>query len=485
MDSADRAVLGCGESLRLQSLVSPNGAYALQHRADGTLVLRDNRAARDVWQIGTPEPVPGRLRLLPEGFLVLEGSPGVSVWSSGGVDRRVVAAMVRDDGRLVLADPDGYQRWSRDALSAEDLAAYRPASGDRLLRGEVLADSIVSPDGRYRLTHTPAGGTLLHTPSDGNGRDRHVWSRKVGKPGAAISLGLDGVLRAGTDSMVLQRWTGRFLLDPMSFVVSAVVVRDEGDVVLLSEDGTEIYDSRTAAEEARLAELWREYARRQAKEDAKPVRPLGSGMATDWFDLLDLSGPCTITFVERVDEREALLRLGAAPGTISPATYEDIVSAAFPDADDGPVKCALAVPVDDWVLVIEPCGIEGTERAREMSARTQSIVYHQGFDGERFFAWYRDSGPVVVYEDDDHDLLDSGAPAPKGTDPAAMVPFMRQIGLGVYRADTGGFLPPPVEIACRIAGIAPRPEQYRQQPDESEQARHGEVEQSQQHDQPA
>lgn len=460
MDNPSKAVLQSGASLYLQSLVSPNNAYALQHRADGTLVLRDNRAARDVWQIGTPVPVPGRLNLLPEGFLVLEGSQGIPVWSSGSVDRRVVAALVRDDGRLVLVDPDGCVRWSRDPVSAEDLAACRPASGDRLQRGEVLADAIVSPDGRYTLTHTSAGETVLRTPSDGAGKDRCVWSRKAGKPGAVISLGPDGVLRAGTDSTVLQRWTGRFRLDPMSFVVSAVVVRNQGDVVLLSEDGTQIDDSRTAAEEARLATLRREYARREAKENAKQVRPAGSGIATDWFDLLDLSGPCTITWVERVDGREALLRLGAGPATIRPMTYEEVVSAAFSGTGDEPVKCALAVPIEHWVMVIEPCGIEGVERAREMSERTQSIVYHTGFDGERVFAWYRDDEPVAVYQDDDSDLLDSGAPATEGADPNAMVPFMQQVGLGVYRRDAGDFLPPPVEVACLIAGIGPRPEHF-------------------------
>ncbi|WP_225320955.1 DUF6461 domain-containing protein [Streptomyces luteolifulvus] len=428
----------------------------MQHRADGTLVLRDNRAGRNVWHIGTPVSAPGRLTLLPEGFLVLEGTSGIPAWSSGHTDRRVVAAMVRDDGRLVLVDPDGYPRWSRDALSAEDLAAYRPASGDRLQRGEILADSIVSSDGRYTLTHTALGETMLHTKSN-DGGDRRVWSRKVGKPGAAISLGPDGVLRAGTDSTVLQRWTGRFLLDHTSFVVSAVVVRNQGDVVLLDEDGSEIYDSRTAAEEARLAELEREYARREAEEKARPARPAGSGTATGWFDLLDLDGPYTITWLEQVDEREALLRLGAGPETIRPMTYDEAVDAAFPDSGEL-MECALAVPVGKWVMVIEPNGVEGLERAREMSARTQAIVFHEGFDGERVFAWYQDNEPVAVYQDDDSDLLDSGAPAPEGAAPDAMVPFMRQIGLGVYRQDTGDLLPPPVEIACLIAGIEPGPE---------------------------
>ncbi|MFF9490446.1 DUF6461 domain-containing protein [Streptomyces sp. NPDC014676] len=368
----------------------------------------------------------------------------------------MTAAQVRDDGRLVLVDPDGNVRWSHDPLDADVLAGYRPASGDRLRRGEILADSIVSADGQYTLTHTPAGRTLLHTPSDTEDGSRHVWVRKAGQPGAVITLGEDGVLRAGTDSTVLQRWTGRFLLDPMSFTISAVVVRDVGDIVLLDEEGNELFDSRTAEEEARLAKLRRRYARREAGEKAKPVRPAGSGVARDWFDLLDLSGPSTITWVERVDAREALLRLGAQPATVRPMTYDDLVSAASSGDDDDPVRCALAVSVDDWVMLIEPCGVEGMERARDLSERTQAVVHHAGFDGECLLAWYRNGEPVAVYRDDETELLERGAPALEGTDPEAMTPFMRKMGLGVYRrGDDGDFLPPPVEVACLIAGVAP------------------------------
>ncbi|UXX91705.1 DUF6461 domain-containing protein [Streptomyces sp. AD2-2] len=459
MDNRSRAVLEAGESLFVQSLVSPNGVYALQHRRDGTLALRDNRADRDVWQIGRPVSAPGALTLLTEGLLVLQGPPGIPVWSSGGVDRRVSAAMVRDDGRLVLVDPDGWVRWSRDPVTTAELAAHRPASGDRLRRGEVLADSIVSPDGRYTLTHTSAGRTLLHTPGD-HGTDRSVWAGTAGDAGAALSLGADGVLRAGTDSTVLQRWTGRYGLDPMSVVVSEVVVRDAGDVVLLGEDGTEIHAGGTAAEEARLTALRREFARREVLEAAKPTRPADSGLATDWFELLELSGPFTITWVQHVGAPEALRRLGAGAGTISAMTYEDVDSAAFSDPDGEPVKCALAVPIDDWVMLIEPGSIEGMERARPMSEGTQALVWHEGFDGEVLFSWYRDGEPVAVYEDDDHDLLYSGEPAPEGTEPDAMLPFMKQIGLGVYREDETTFLPPPLEIACLIAGVTPRPEHF-------------------------
>ncbi|MFC5204668.1 DUF6461 domain-containing protein [Streptomyces kaempferi] len=323
-----------------------------------------------------------------------------------------------------------------------------------------MADSIVSPNGRYTLTHTLAAETLLHTSTDATGKDRRVWSRSVGEPGAALSLGLDGVLRAGTDSTVLQRWTGRFLLDPMSFVISAVVVRNEGDVVLLAKDGTILFDSRTAAEEARLAKLQRDYEHREATEKAKPERPAGSGMAADWFGLLDLRGPFTITWVKQIDGKEALLRLGADPTAISATTYDDIVAAAYTNTDDGPVRCAVAVPIDDWVLVIEPCGIAGMDRGRVMSEETQAIVYHEGFDGERLFAWFRDTEPVAVYQEDDSDLLGNGAPAREGANPKAMMPFMKQIGLGVYREDAGDFLPPPVEIGCLIADIVPRLEHF-------------------------
>ncbi|MFE2425118.1 DUF6461 domain-containing protein [Streptomyces hokutonensis] len=323
----------------------------------------------------------------------------------------------------------------------------------------MLADDLVSPNGRYRLTHSPAGETLLHTPSQSTDEDRRVWSRKAGQPGASISLGPDGVLRAGTDSTVLQRWSGHYLLDPMAFAVSAVIVRDEGDIVVLREDGTEILNSGTAPEEARIVKSERDYALRKAAEAAKPVRPYGSGMATDWFNLLDLCAPCTITWVERIDERDALLRLGAGSSTIRERTYAEVESPAYSESGE-PVTGALAVAVGGWVMVIEPSGFEGVERARAMSERTQTITYHQGFDGERIFAWYRDRKPVAVYQEDDSDLLDSGAPASEGHAPGAMVPFMRQIGLSVYRPGVGDFLPPPVEIACLIAGIAPQPEHF-------------------------
>lgn len=458
---ARKTVLNAGDYLFGQSLVSPNGAYALEHRTDGTLVLRDNRASRDLWQIGGPQSEGAWLYLLTEGLLVLRTLAGVPVWSSGRIDRRVTAALVRDDGRLVLVDADGDQRWSRDPVDAALAACSPPARGDRLSRGEVLVGSIASPNGRYALSQTPDGRCELHTTPETPGGRRSVWSRWVGAPGAVLSLGQDGVLRAGSDSTVLQRWTGRMRLDASSVVVAEVVVRDIGDVVLLRDDGTEIDVTGTAAEEARLAEIDREFAQREAEEEAKPVRPSGSGMATDWFDSLELSDFFTITWVQGIDGREALSRLGADSEAITPMTYDEAVSAAYPE-DDEKGSSAFAVPVGGWVAVIEPNGFQGVYQAPGMSAGTQAIVYHEGMDGTHL-AWHRNGEPLAVYSEDDYFELADGEPAPEGMDRSAFAPFMARIGLGVYREedeDESDFLPPALEIACLAAGVVPEPEHF-------------------------
>ena len=364
-----KTVLNAGEYLFEQSLFSPTGTYALEHRADGTLVLRDNSSGRDVWRIGEPVPQPGWLCLLTEGLLVLRSAAGVLVWTSERIDHRVTAALVRDDGRLVLVDADGNQRWSRDPLDDAGLNHFPPAEGD--------------------LSVTPDGTCSLRTPSQSGQGCREVWSRRVGTPGAVVSLGQDGVLSAGTDSTVRQRWTGRPRLDPSS------------------------------AEEARLVQSEREFARAEARDKARTVRPRGT--APDWYDSLELSGFFTITWVQGVDGREALSRLGAEADMMTTMTYDEAVSAACPENAAKPGS-ALAVPVDGWVLVIEPNGVLGKERAAEMSAGTQAVVYHESGQGGHF-SWHRDGQPLTAYAED-------GSPS---------------------------FL---VEIACLVTGTAPRPEDF-------------------------
>jgi hypothetical protein len=77
----------------------------------------------------------------------------------------------------------------------------------------------------------------------------------------------------------------------MSFVVSTVVVRHGDDVVLLSEDGAEIDDIGTAAEEARLTRLELEHNRPgvdgQRQADASGRQCSSDGLV----DLQGLSPP--------------------------------------------------------------------------------------------------------------------------------------------------------------------------------------------------
>ncbi|MEV7077946.1 DUF6461 domain-containing protein [Streptomyces sp. NPDC093516] len=459
MSTADTTVLRAGEALTFASLVSPGGTYALEHRSDGRLVLCDRVAGRDVWAVGSLEAEPGRLVLLPDGRLVLEVWPGVPVWISGDVDKRVVAASVTDQGRLVLTDPDGGLRWSRDPLTEADLAAHRPADGDRLLPGQVLAGPVFSPNGRYRLTHDADEGETRLDALRAD-RVRGVWSRHEQTPGP-LTLGTDGVLRTGTDSMTLLRWTGRYRQDPMAVRISAAVVRDQGDLVLLDQNGEELYDSRTAAEEARLAALEQAENRRRAREVAKRRRPAGSGLPRDWYDLLDLAGPSTLALVEHTDPHEVLCRLGASPETIRLMTYQELLKATEPDEDDDPPHCAFAVRVGDRVVVVEPCGREGVKRAEELSRGGSAVVRYLDFDGWSSLAWYRDGVLLARYGEDDDDLLAEGASAIEGTDPAAFVPHMERIGLGTHQ-DGGSdeFLPADVELACLAADVRPRVKEF-------------------------
>jgi hypothetical protein len=136
-------------------------------------------------------------------------------------------------------------RWTRDPLSAAGLKTYATATGDRLRPGQVLVEPLVSANGRYRLSHHPEQGTRMDR-TDGSG----VWSTTA-LLGELVSLGADGVLRVDANSTVLPRWSGR-RWDPMDFAVAALLVRDDGDVVIVGEDGAEIWTSQTSVEEARL-----------------------------------------------------------------------------------------------------------------------------------------------------------------------------------------------------------------------------------------
>ena len=454
MDDEEFTVLRPGQFLSLGTLVSANEAFALEHRHTGGLVLRDRTRAENVWTIGGGVGGPGRLELTPEGYLWLVDGNGRPLWRSGDVDRRVDAAVVTNDGRLVLTDPDGFQRWSRDLLSDVALAGFETASGDRLTRGQRLTLPLVSPNGRYELAHrTTEAETVLF-------RDQtaQLWSRKAGVPGEELTLGYDGILRTGTDSTVLSRWTG-LRLDPTAHTVSALVVDDDGDVVLMAEDGSAVYRSGSAAEAARLDELQREWTRRERADLAKPVRPHGSGLPADWFNLVyaddEDSPPYSITLVRGISAGEAISRLEVEDDRVAPMTLAELG-----EVSTGEQQRIFTAQIDDWVMVVDLDAMVGADQLVPMSRGTQAVVCGRDHDGESYLGWAVDGIPSAIYWDDE--ALERGEPAAEGEQPDAVVPFMRTIGLGRYRDtdDDRHFLPPPVEIACLIAGVRPRPEHF-------------------------
>lgn len=486
MSYAEGDRLSVGESLSLSSLVSANGAFALTHRSDGTAVLQAGSDGSVIWTLGEPgshpvcprlnaragvsaagtafrsmrptvgsspppaqAPRSGQLALRDEGYLTLESATGDCLWCSGPVDRRVTAAVLTDTGRLLLVDPDGHPRWTRDPLTDDDLAAYKPATGDRLRPGQALVEPLLSRNGRYRLSHDAQHGLTLSRTSGGD-----VWNHGAGPLGHRLSLGADGVLRVDANSTVLPRWSGR-RWDPMNFVVSALLVQDDGDVVILGDDGADLWTSQTSAEEAYLQEL----RRKEARTKQKPARPAGSGLSIDWLEALVLPEAWTITLVQGVDTQEALFRLGVDLRTIRPTTFEAAGTAVFAGADAVSPQ-VLAVPIDGWVMLVELGGEEGREHLTQMSARTRAITYSVNYDAVEFFGCARDGVLQAEYDDENDSNFEDGKRAEVGAEPKVALAFMRQIGLGRYRPDEAGFLPPGLEVACLMAEIRPQPHHF-------------------------
>ena len=428
MATDELTILRSGSALSAGALVSAGGTFAIEQRPGGELALRDRVRGIDRWRVGGPS---SGLVLAPEGFLVLVDAAGRGRWRSGDVDRRVDAAVVTDDGRLLLIDPDGFQRWSRDPVPD---APAPPATGDRMTPGQRLAGTLTSPNGKYVLSHDPAGETRLTRTRGGC-----VWSLRAGAPGAELTLGPDGMLRTGTDSTVLAKWTGR-RIDPAAYRIATLIVGDDGDVVLVGADGSEVYRSGTAAEEARLDRLERDYARREREENARPRRPRGSGLPTDWFRGLDLDDHYSITLVRGVSAEEALRRLGV----------KQLKTLTYADFEDDETRRAFAVPIDGWTMVVELDDQEGARELTAMSSGTQAVAGAQNYDGEEFLGWAAD-GTLIAEYDWDSEIEERDD---------AIRPFMRRIGLGRYRPDDDNFLPPPVELACLIAGVRPRPDHF-------------------------
>ncbi|HEY8546962.1 MAG TPA: hypothetical protein VIL36_18010 [Acidimicrobiales bacterium] len=93
-----------------QELVSEDGRFVLDMQRDGNLVLRGSDGGV-LWETGTAA-LGSSLVVQVGGNVVVTAPSGAPQWSTGTGDAGHVTLELRDDGRLVVVDQHGTERWS-------------------------------------------------------------------------------------------------------------------------------------------------------------------------------------------------------------------------------------------------------------------------------------------------------------------------------------------------------------------------------------
>jgi len=107
---SDRIVVGDPLSAGEQ-VISANGVYSLTQRADGNLVIYDRRTQIPIWANAVEGPK-SVTKLLKTGALNTYISGGNRKWTAGATKSKAVAAVLGNDGRLVLVTKKGTKVWS-------------------------------------------------------------------------------------------------------------------------------------------------------------------------------------------------------------------------------------------------------------------------------------------------------------------------------------------------------------------------------------
>jgi hypothetical protein len=293
--------LHVGESLRRQSLTSPNDAFTLKHFGFDDLILVRNHDREPLWWSSTFHPSDWRQKrdgtgvsdvtLRPDGDLVAHDEDGTPLWSTDTAGSGAELLEVRDDGDVVLLDGTGGIVWHTGTATTDITPPPFPvARGDRLLVGQSLTDqSLTSPNGQYVLVHDHQhSGTFLYGPH-GMVTD---WSYSVPSQypdprGTRLVLEEDGLFlrwsKEEIDGFDLRGFRKAWdsLTTPMfPFHPKQVVVRDSGDLEMLDADGEVMWrngHTRDRPEFARSSNEERERtarkraARRAARRAAVPA----------------------------------------------------------------------------------------------------------------------------------------------------------------------------------------------------------------------
>ena len=94
------------------SIRSPNGRHALVYQGDGNLVL--NGPAGPAWASNTAGRSVGAAVMRDDGNLVVQDASTAAVWTSGTGDHPGSRLVVQDDGNVVIYRPDGAAVWATD-----------------------------------------------------------------------------------------------------------------------------------------------------------------------------------------------------------------------------------------------------------------------------------------------------------------------------------------------------------------------------------
>lgn len=212
------SILAAGSSLAPgEALSSPDGRHILMVLDDGDVALLGPDAATR-WSTGTD--VPGStLTLREDGNLVVTEPDGDRTWRSRTAGHPGSSLVLQDDGDLVLYDPSGAVVWSTGTVvGPSSLVVGTPLAVDQHLG---------SPDGHLRLALGADGLTLAYD-------DTVVWTAPVtGAAGLAVHDDGNAVLTAADGSVL---WESATPGNP-----GASLQLEEGALLLRAPTGQELW----------------------------------------------------------------------------------------------------------------------------------------------------------------------------------------------------------------------------------------------------
>src|ERR1700683_4664256 len=179
-----------------QSLKSPNGQYMLDMQTNGDLVvywMNGTALGRALWSTGTTGDNGARAVLQSIGNLVLYSVTGEALWSSNTSTGGCSNLVMQNDGNLVIYNKT-HATWAADSIQHELV------SGEQMYPGDV----VYAPHAQYEVTMQSDGNFVLYGP-----------------PGAMWSTGTNGILG------------------------SHVIMRSNGDLVVVSNGGRDLWISHT------------------------------------------------------------------------------------------------------------------------------------------------------------------------------------------------------------------------------------------------